>query len=339
MASALVLLLAGCSGQEEPPAPTVTMGPVACTVALSSPEAVSEALADAVPGTTVCVTGDALAGTDLVVERSGEEGRPVVLAAEGAPVRSVTVRADFVTVQGLTVEGGTGIDLFGHGLVAQDNEVVQADQDGISCEGGCTDLLVEGNTVVGTDGTGIIVEGERITVRGNDVSASVRRQAGDADGIRFFGTDVQIVGNTVHDIKDDGYTGEPPHTDCFQTYDNSRLPTVDALVADNVCRNVDHQCLIATAEEAGESGDLGRSRGLRFENNTCEVEGSQAVLVRWFPEVEVVGNGFDGPFLDRAAIFLDGSTGAEFTGNDVPDGVPPVEVDEASERGFTTDTG
>ena len=70
---------------------------------------------------------------------------------------------------------------------------------------------------------------------------------------------------------------------------------MDAIIADNVCRNVDHQCLIATAEEAGEQGDIGRSHGIEFTGNVCEVEGSQAVLVRWFPDVVVQGNSFDGP--------------------------------------------
>ena len=175
-------------------------------------------------------------------------------------------------------------------------------------------------------------------MRGNSVSGSVRRQAGDADGIRFFGTDVQILENTVFDIKDDGYEGEPPHTDCFQTYDNSRMPTVDAIIAGNECRNVDHQCLIATAEESGDDGDIGRSHGIEFTGNVCQVEGSQALLIQWFPDVVVQGNTFDGVY-DRAAIFLDGSTGGEFAGNTVPAEVVPYEVDQSSRDGFSGDVG
>jgi hypothetical protein len=38
------------------------------------------------------------------------------------------------------------------------------------------------------------VEGDRITVRRNTVSGSVRREASDADGMRFFGTAVRITG-------------------------------------------------------------------------------------------------------------------------------------------------
>lgn len=330
-------LVTGCTGAEPQPPAGPAIDGTACTAALTSPGAVEEALAAAGPGDVVCITGTGLAGTDLTMTRSGEAARPMTLLADGAPVRSVTVGADFVHVVGFAVTGGEGIVLSGRGLTVRGNDVDGADQDGISCEHNCADVLIEGNTVTEADGSGIIVEGEQITVRGNTISGSVRREAGDADGIRFFGTDVAIVGNTVSDIKDDGYAGEPPHTDCFQTYDNSRIPTVDAVVADNVCRDVDHQCLIATAEEAGAGGEVGRSHGLEFVGNVCEVGGSQAVLVQWFPGVAVRGNVLGGPLLDRAAIFLDGSTGGAFIDNTVPADVRPYEIDEASAPGFTTD--
>ena len=69
----------------------------------------------------------------------------------------------------------------------------------------------------------------------------------------------------------------------------------------------------------------------------CDVEGSQAVLVQWFPDVAVRGNSFDGPNLHRAAIFLDGSTDGEFSANGGPASVPPYEIDEESGSGFSTD--
>jgi parallel beta-helix repeat protein len=319
-----------------PPSPSRTIAGAACSVVVDTRDGVMGAFETARPGSTVCVVGDELADADLVMDRSGAEDEPIVLAAEGAVVRSLIVDADHVVVQGFVVDGGEGLDLRGAGLVARDNEVRRAEQDGISCEESCEDVLIEGNTVVETDGAGIIVEGERITVRGNSVSGSVRREAGDADGIRFFGSDVQILENSVFDIKDDGYEGEPPHTDCFQTYDNSRMPTVDAVIAGNECRNVDHQCLIATAEESGEEGEVGRSHGIEFTGNLCQVEGSQALLIQWFPDVAVRGNTFEGVF-DRAAIFLEGSTDGEFRGNTVPGDVVPYEVDPSSRDGFRGD--
>ena len=303
---------------------------------MSSPAEAAEALGGAGPGDTVCLSGDGLRDADLVLARSGVPGRPVVLSGNGTEVASVRVEADHVVVEGV-VTSGDGIDLSGEGLVARDNEVRNAALDGISCQRPCAEVLVEDNTVVGTDGTGILVEGQVITVRGNTVSGSIRREAGDADGIRFFGFQVRLLDNIVTDIKDDGYVGEPPHTDCFQTFDNSRPPTVDAVIRGNVCRNVDAQCLIATAQESGEEGAVGRSHTIDFSDNVCDVEGSQAVLVQWVPEVRVRGNSLAGAQLDRGAIFLDGSTNAEFSGNTVSEGVPPYEIDPASTPGFVTD--
>jgi hypothetical protein len=253
------------------------------------------------------------------------------------PVGSVTVAADHVVVQGFATEGGDGIALSGTGLVVRGNQVERADLDGISCEDLCDDAVIEDNTVVGADGSGILVMGDRAVVRGNSVSGSVRREASDADGIRFFGSDVQIRDNTVFDITADGYpAGTEPHTDCFQTFDDSRPPTVDAVIADNVCRNVDAQCLIATADEAGEQGDVGRSRGIEFAGNQCEVQGAQAVLARYFPDVVVRDNSFAGAGLASAAVFRESSTGGRFADNTVPEGVQPFEVDASSRDGFSS---
>jgi len=342
---ALALILAGCTGPESPADPTPSSpradassaAPVDCDTTASDAGAVTDALAGASAGSTVCVTGTDLGDADLRITTSGEADRPVTLAGEGAtPVRSIAVTADNVVVQGFAAVEGDGIMLEGAGLTVRDNRVEKADLDGISCEDLCPAALIEGNTVVGADGSGILVMGDGAVVQGNSVSGSVRRQASDADGIRFFGAGVQIRDNTVFDIKATGYpAGTEPHTDCFQTFDNSRPPTVDVVIADNVCRNVDAQCLIATADEAGEQGDVGRSRGIEFSGNTCEIQGSQAVLARFFPDVVVEGNTFAGPGLQSAAVFRESSTGGSFTDNEVPAGVQPVEVDDSSRDGFS----
>jgi hypothetical protein len=339
---ALVLLLSACSGDGDPPAPpsgTAASGePADCTVTAADEDDLDRALTDAAAGSTICVTGDGLRDADLEVRTSGTEGEPLSLLGEGAtPVRSVTVTADHVVVQGFATVGGDGIALAGTGLAVRGNRVERADLDGISCEDLCPDAVIEDNTVVGADGSGILVMGDRAVVRGNSVSGSVRREASDADGIRFFGQGLEIRDNTVFDIKATGYpAGTEPHTDCFQTFDNSRPPTVGVVIADNDCRNVDAQCLIATADEAGERGDVGRSRGIEFTGNHCEVQGSQAVLARFFPDVVVRRNTFAGPGLASAAVFREGSTGGEFVENTVPAGVRPFEVDGTSRDGFSS---
>lgn len=339
---ALALLLSACTEEGSPPSRTQAGGsstaPMNCTATTTDADDVAQALAAAQPGTTICVTGTGLGDADVEITSSGVADQPVTLAGEGAtPIRSIRVTADHVVVQGFAAVDGDGIELAGTGLTVRNNRVERADLDGISCEDLCDGAVIEDNTVVGADGAGILVMGDGAVVRRNSVSASVRREASDADGIRFFGTDVQIRDNTVFDIKATGYpAGTEPHTDCFQTFDNSRPPTVDAVIADNVCRNVDAQCLIATADEAGQQGDVGSSRGIEFAGNECDVQGSQAVLARFFPDVVVRDNSFAGPGLASAAVFREGSTGGRFTGNTVPDGVQPFEVDRSSRDGFSS---
>jgi hypothetical protein len=349
MAGALLVLTACTSGGGSPGSDasgsssasgsSAASAPSGCTVTANSEGEVRDALAAASAGSTVCVTGDGLRGADLVVDVSGTPDRPVGVVGEGAtPVRSVTVTGDHVVVQGVAAVGGAGISLAGTGLVVRGNRVEKADLDGISCDDLCPDAVIEDNTVVGADGSGILVMGDHAVVRGNSVSGSVRREASDADGIRFFGDSVEIRDNTVFDIKATGYpAGTEPHTDCFQTFDDRRPPTVDAVIADNVCRNVDAQCLIATADEAMAQGKTGRSHGIEFTGNQCDIQGSQAVLIRGIPAVTVQGNTFAGPGLASAAVFREGSTDGRFVDNVVPDGVQQVEVDDASRDGFSGD--
>src|SRR5688500_12983641 len=88
-----VLALTACGTPALAPAPAE-----GCTVEAGQPAAALDALADAQPGTTICLSGDAIRDTDLVVTRSGTADRPVVLRAIGAVVRSVVVKADHVVV-------------------------------------------------------------------------------------------------------------------------------------------------------------------------------------------------------------------------------------------------
>lgn len=329
---------AGPAPTEDPGGQPSSDSAPACSSTAGDAQTADESLAAARPGDTVCLQGDGFAGAELVMTSSGTPAAPIVVSGADTVLASMSVEADHVIVQGLRTEGGSGILLTGAGLVARDNTVLDATaSSGIACLP-CDDATIEGNTVARTDGTGIFIEGNRITVRDNEVSESVRIDARDADGIRFFGTGHRIEGNLVRDIKDDGYA-RPPHTDCFQTFDNSGVATTDVVISDNICRNVDHQCLIATAEESGSQGRVGASRGIVFVGNTCDVEGSQALLIGWFPDVVVEDNVLTGPRLDRGAIFLDGSTGGRFLNNTVSIGgsddyVRPYQVDEESEPGF-----
>jgi hypothetical protein len=346
----LVLIVSGCTASQSPegqppvlppagaPPPSSHAGPLPanCTSRITEREQAISALARLRPGSTVCVSGDRLTDVELEVTTSGTADQPITIIADGTTMRSIRVRADYVVIQGVTLKDGDGLTMEGRGLVARNNVIYNATMDGLACVT-CIDTIIESNTVQRADGTGIWFSGERVTVRNNTVSESILRTEGDADGIRFFGHGHRLTGNTIKDIKASGYGDDPrggPHTDCFQTFNTaSNPPTYDVVIADNVCTNVDVQCLIATANERGAQGTPAGQTAITFERNTCAVNGSQAVLLENFPRVIVRGNHFSGPG-SRAVQLNRGSTDSAVIDNTVAGRMLPYQIDQQSRPGF-----
>ncbi|MGQ0717410.1 MAG: right-handed parallel beta-helix repeat-containing protein [Pseudonocardiales bacterium] len=338
----LVLIVSGCTAAQSPgdppagaPPPSNQAGPLPadCADRITEPEQASAALARVQPGSIVCLSGDGLRDAELEVTTSGTRQQPITLVSDGATMRSVNVKADYVVIEGVTLRDGGGLTMTGRGLVARNNVIYNAAKDGLACMR-CADTLIESNTVQRADGTGIWFSGERVTVRNNTVSESVLRTQNDADGIRFFGNGHRLTGNTIKDIKASGYGDEGPHTDCFQTYDSADTPpTYDVVIANNICENVDVQCLIATIDDRrAASAPMGQT-AITFEGNTCAVNGAQAVLLRNFPQVVVRGNNFSGPG-DRAVQLTGESTDVAVIGNTMTGRMRPFEIDRQSEPGF-----
>ncbi len=338
----LVLIVSGCTAAQSttppPPAappPSNEVGPLPddCANPVTEPEQASAALARVRPGSTVCLSGDGLADAELEVTTSGTRQQPIRIIADGVTMRSMNVKADYVVIQGLTLRDGDGLTMAGRGLVARDNVIYNAAKDGLACRG-CVETIIESNTVQRADGTGIYLAGQRITVQNNTVSESVLRTQDDADGIRFFGSGHRLIGNTIKDITASGYRDEGPHTDCFQTYNSDHdQPTYDVVIANNICTNVDVQCLIATIDDRGNRGAPGGPTTIIFEGNTCEVNGAQAILLRNFSDVLVRGNRFSGPG-DRAVQLTGASNGVAVIGNTMTGRMRPFEIDQQSEPGF-----
>ncbi len=336
----LALMISSCTAAPDPALPgglppSNQAGPLPaeCASRVTEADQASAALQRAQPGSVVCVSGDGLTDAELEVTTSGTPQQPIMIVGDGATMRSLNVDADHVVIQGLTLRDGDGLTMTGRGLVARNNVIYNATANGLECQD-CVDALIESNTVQRADGTGLWISGERITVRNNTVSDSVARTQNDADGIRFFGRGHRFTGNTIKDIKASGYPRGGPHTDCFQTYDTrDARPTYDVVIADNVCTNVDVQALIATNDERRGGGAPAGQTAIIFERNTISVNGSQAVLLRNFPDVVVRDNRFSG-LGDRAVMITEGSTNCTVVGNIVTDDLRPFEIDRESERGF-----
>jgi Right handed beta helix region len=340
---ALVLLIAPAPGAHGIPGQVPPMDASGCaqTVTGSSAAGVEEALSRARPGDVVCVGPGDYGSGPIEVRRSGKPDAPIELRAQGpVVVGGLRVRANHVRVTGFEVTaatssgpsgpGSAGISLRGKGLAAVGNLVHDTSGGGISCEDAppsCVGAVIALNTIRRADGTGIVVYGRNTRVEMNDVAESVRVRSSDADGIRFFGSGHVIRANRIHDILDDGYFRDAPHTDCFQTFDNDRPPTVGVVIDANICDNVDHQCLIAQARQSG------KSRSLRFTNNICRNRGSQALLVEGFRGVQVAFNIFAETIQYRATFFWESSHGT-FVNNILDGPYRAYELDQSSRPGW-----
>jgi hypothetical protein len=283
------------------------------------------------PGTTLCFTGGDLSDTDVTMKRSGAPNAPITLRSDAATVRSIHVTADHVAVEGFTVAGGDGIFLKGDDLAIRHNTVHDTRRGGITCER-CQKSIIESNRVEHVDTVGIWIDGQRIAVSHNTVRDTLARDNGDADGMRFFGNGHRITENTITDISARGYAN-PPHPDCFQTYDDNSPPTFDVLIAGNTCRNVDAQCLIATGDQRANSGAPTGVASITFVDNDCANNGAQAVNVRHWPNVEIRDNKFSGRNVERGIILVEGSTGSVVIGNTTDGGRPTVDIDNSSRPG------
>lgn len=303
-----------------------------CTATVTRPAEAPAALDAAAPGDTLCFSGDGLAATGVTMTRSGTAAAPIRLVADGTTVRQIRIGADHVVLQGFTVAGGDEVLLQGTGITVRDTVVRNTRYGGIVCLS-CADSAILDNTVTRAATIGIYLSGQRITASGNTVSATVPRDSGDADGVRFFGNGHRITGNTIRDISAAGY-GDPPHPDCFQTFDNDRPPTFDVVVSGNICHNVDAQCLIATGDERGNSGAPPAVTSIVFTGNTCSVHGAQAVNLRHWPNADLRDNGLTGPHLRRGILIVEGSTGCTAIRNTTSGGARTVEIDASSRPGF-----
>ncbi|MDQ2883951.1 MAG: right-handed parallel beta-helix repeat-containing protein [Actinomycetota bacterium] len=304
-----------------------------CTHTINNIDDARAALNAAAPGDMLCFFGADLANVDLTLTRSGTAKDPIRLISNGhITVHQLHVLADHVIIQGFTIVGGGELLLAGTGIVAQKNTVHDTQRGGIICAT-CTDSIIESNTVTHAATTGISISGQRITVRENLVSGTVVGGDGDADGVRFFGSGLNIVSNSIWNIP---ATGSAAHPDCFQTFDTGHSATFDVTIVGNACRNVAENCLIATGDESGNSEAPAGASSITFIGNDCATNGDQAVYLRRWPNVDVRKNHLLGPNLKHGVLITNTSTRCIVKDNIIAGDVPPVQIDDSSRPGFNS---
>jgi len=218
-----------------------------------------------------------------------------------AKIRGALVTGDRATLDGFTIVGGAyghpqaGITFGGeHQRILRNLINGRQLVYGIDCiEGKCNHALVAHNTVTNIQNYGMFIDaGTGCLIEWNNIydlyTPRLSGYADDVDAIRFWGHHV-FRHNYLHDInqfksKPDS-TGDTPHTDCFQTYNNG-TDSVGTIIEDNYCVRVSRQCLIAQ----NDTDKRYSIRDIWFRNNVCETYDSQAINLGSMKGVHIQNN-------------------------------------------------
>jgi len=170
-------------------------------------------------------------------------------------------------------------------------------------------VTVGGLNLTGAAAPGVEMTGNGITLVNNTIASP---RGGDGDGIRFFGSNLRILHNTVSDVRN----LHGAHADCMQTFSSDTPPSQHVLIDSNRCDKIDNQCLIAEGpnSSAGDGSGKGNSSDITFTRNYCDSNASQAVMIDDVQNVSVTHNQITGGN-EKAFAFDNKSTGAKVLGN------------------------
>lgn len=256
-----------------------------CTSFVSPGNSIQSAVTGAPSGSVICVEPGDYSAQQVRLSGSG-----VVLRSIGAAtVRSVVVEGSANTLDGFTVAGGPfnnpaiGIEFRGTNQRILRNLVRgRGIVHGIRCNSCGSGHVLADNTVNAVHNYGIWINGgQNITVERSNIYDIWRSTNNtDVDAMRFWGTNHLIRNNYVHDINQfksaRSGSGDTPHVDCFQTYQQSGLPVDNVVFENNYCVRVSRQCLIAENNQTASY----QIRNVVFRGNVCETFDSQTINIK-----------------------------------------------------------
>jgi hypothetical protein len=208
------------------------------------------------PAPERCLPPDETPAPGEAICFSGELDQELRISTGGAPGAPVYYRGNGAVVPGIRVEA--------------DN------------------VVVEGFVSRGADSTGIVANGENITVRNNEIT-QVDYAGDDVDAIRFFGDGSQILNNRVYDLEANDV--EDSHVDCIQTFAVDLPGSSNVVIQGNRCEGIRAQCLMAEGpNDEGGSGE-GVSRNWLFDGNYCDAHAdAQSVALEDIQDVMISNN-------------------------------------------------
>ncbi len=292
---------------------------------------------DANPGTeslpwlTILKSADMVNPGDTVFVKTGTYDERVMVTRDGTTAAKITFRAvprrtvqvlhgfnlnaDAVRLEGFDITHdaggwlGGGVWLSGNGIEIEDNYIHNVPGAGISTNWGANgglwnDVTVRGNHIYGCNMAISSVSGDHWLVEDNDLERLIYA-VGDADFMRFFGTNGVIRRNYLHGTIESEIGAS--HVDFFQTYDNNGGTAQNMVFEYNVCTGFAHQAFMMEGNGSSHSDII-----IRY--NVIEGFTSWGVCAENVQNIQVCNNtwlglGVDDPVSIHGVGFRFGSTG------------------------------
>jgi hypothetical protein len=180
------------------------------------------------------------------IKNSGRADALIRLKAEGAvAMRGFNIQGSYVEVEGFEISniGGTvltnrssnsGVFISGGHIIVSNTYIHDTNAEAIYIANTSSGDVLRSNRIVNAIDAGIYVQGKDHLIIANDISHTVQihggmTKAGDADGIRFFGSGSTFRKNYIHDITMTDAGNRNPHIDAFQTWG----PCEDMIIEQN----------------------------------------------------------------------------------------------------------
>jgi hypothetical protein len=180
------------------------------------------------------------------IKNSGRADALITLKAEGAVMmRGFNIQGSYVEVEGFEIAniGGTeltnrssnsGVFISGSHVIVSNTHIRDTNAEAIYIANTSSGDVLRSNRIVNAIDAGIYVQGKDHLIVSNDISHTVQihggmTKAGDADGIRFFGSGSTFRKNYVHDITLSDTGNRNAHIDAFQTWG----PCEDMIIEQN----------------------------------------------------------------------------------------------------------
>ena len=209
----MVLLLVSCTPTTIPPTVTPTLTETITPTATYTVTLEPTITLTAVPAT--------LTATRTATPTDTKTATPTKTRT-ATPTFTPTPDGIFISGQDIT---GIGIIIASEseqGCVVENNFIHDVGGYGIQLMPSSSNCVIRNNIIVRARNAGIFVSGQNHIIENNDVSKTIQpyphSAGGDADCMRFFGSNHTFVSNYCHDIYSDGVLVTDAHIDGFQTW-------------------------------------------------------------------------------------------------------------------------